>query len=191
MENPLLKYLNKIAPLSEATQSALESVISVKNYPKKAFLVQDGKVNATMYFIQQGCVREFYISTEGVEHSTWFGFENDIVVNLRSFFTQQPSEKAIQTIENSIIYQIAHKDIYTLYDAYPDFERVGRILAEQYLIQLDVAIQLIQTPNAFVRYENLIKNHPNVLQRIPLTMIASYLGVTLETLSRIRNKKSQ
>lgn len=191
MENPLINYLNKISPLNKATRKAIESLVLVKKYPKKTFLLEKGKVNTTLSFIYKGCVREFYINNEGVEYSTWFGFEYDFVVNVRSFFTQQPSAKSIQSIEDSIIYQIAHKDIYALYDLYPDFERVGRILSEQYLIQLDVAIEQIQTPNAFLRYEKLVKDHSNVLQRVPLTMIASYLGITLETLSRIRAKKNQ
>lgn len=190
MENPLIDYLNKISPISEATQKALESLISIKKYPKKTFLVQKDKVNTTLHFIKKGCVREFYTNTEGVEYSTWFGFEHDFVINVRSFFTQQPSAKSIQTIEDSIIYQISHKDIYALYDAYPDFERVGRILVEQYLIQLDHAIEQIQTPNALLRYEKLVKDYSNILQRVPLTMIASYLGITLETLSRIRAKRN-
>lgn len=190
MENPLIHYLNKISPISEATQKALERFISIEKHPKKAFLVQEGKVNTTLYFIQKGCVREFYTNSEGVEYSTWFGFEHDFVINVRSFFTQQPSKKSIQTIEESIVYQITHEDIYTLYNLFPDFERVGRILVEQYLIQLDETIEQIQTPNALLRYEKLVKDHANILQRVPLTMIASHLGITLETLSRIRAKRT-
>lgn len=188
MNNPLLDFLNSISPISEAAQNALNGLISHKKYPKKTYLVQEGKINSTLYFIKSGCVREFYINQDGVEYSTWFGFENDFTINMRSFFTQLPSTKSIQTIEDSLIYQISHGDIYKMYDEYPDFERVGRLLAEQYLIQLDQTIEQIQTPNALNRYEKLIKDHPNILQRVPLTMIASYLGITLETLSRIRSK---
>lgn len=69
MENPLIHYLNKISPISDATQKALERFISIEKHPKKAFLVQEGKVNTTLYFIQKGCVREFYTNSEGVEYS--------------------------------------------------------------------------------------------------------------------------
>ena len=139
-------------------------------------------------FIQKGSFR-FYIDNEGEEKITAFFFNGDFVSNYRSFLTSKPSDHYIEALQDSVIYKINLQELQSLYDKHKNIERLGRLIAEN--LYLTVANRLdsfmFQTPSE--RYKVLIERNSRLLQEIPQYMIASYLGVKPETLSRIRARK--
>jgi CRP-like cAMP-binding protein len=184
-----LSFLSQIHPLSDECLGEVHEVLSLKQYPKKHFLVKQGETVDEVFFITKGCVREFFTDDNTDEICTWFGFEHDIALPTHGFLIQQPSFTSIQAIEDVEAVILKRGDLENLYQKYHELERVGRILAEMYLIQNEENRIILQTYNAKQKYEFLIKKHPETIQRIPLSYIASYLGISLETLSRIRARK--
>lgn len=158
------------------------------SFPKKATLVEPETAASILYFITEGAIREYIINDKGNDISVWFGFENDVAVCLASFISGKPSYTGLQALEDVEAYGIRREALYQLYDSYPEIERIGRLLTERYFIATEVYRRGFHHLSAAKRYAELIANSPQILQRVPLTHIASYLGVSLETLSRIRAK---
>jgi len=154
---------------------------------ESSFLIKEGKICSHIYFLEKGCLRGYY-NLDGKEISHWFAFENSFVTSFFSFITRKPCIENLQTIEDCILWAISYEDLQKLYDKHPDIERMGRIMNERYYVMLEERFVSNHFKEAKERYENLVTNAPHILQRVPLGYIASYLGMTQETLSRIRNK---
>jgi len=184
-----ITYLEGFIPLSSEAKTALLDALQVRQYAKREHIVPLNGVNDVISFIAKGCVREYYLNNQAEEVVVWFGIENDIAVSLPSFIAKQPSHTALQAIEPTNVIQLSRGELYQLYDRFHEIERLGRIIAEHYLMNSDSYIQELQTQNAAERYHNLMAQKPQILQRVPLSMIASFLGISGETLSRIRAKR--
>ncbi|RYU96643.1 Crp/Fnr family transcriptional regulator [Emticicia agri] len=184
-----LEFIQKIHPLSPESIEALMPFLQQKNFAKKDFLVRQGNISDELYFIISGCVREYFEDANADEINTWFGFENAVAVSTYSFFSQKPSLTNIQTLEDTETIVIRHEDIHKLYNQFHEIERLGRLLAEQYLVQIEEMKIILQTLSARQRYEYLLQNKPDFIKRIPLKYLASFLGIKLETLSRVRGQK--
>ena len=150
--------------------------------------MKEGQVCQRLFFLVKGCVRGYHYR-DGREVTSWFGFENDIVTSFRSFIDQHPGHEYIQAIEPASGWSIGRHDLYELYLSHPSIERLGRVTCEQYYIRLEDRYVRSHFKTAGQRYEDLLKTNPHFLQRVPLGYIASYLGISQETLSRIRAKK--
>jgi CRP-like cAMP-binding protein len=137
--------------------------------------------------VQQGCLRGYYL-LDGKEITHWFAFENDFVTSFHSFITQQPAVEDIQLLEGSVLWMISKSALDELFRQYHEVERVVRIAYEKYYIRLEERFINSHFTSAKERYENLLHESPHILERVPLGYIASYLGITQETLSRIRGK---
>ena len=174
-------------PLSKSAVKGMSAVLQKIDLAKGAFLITEGKVCRHIYFLEKGCLRGFY-HQDGKEITYWFGFENNFVTSFFSFITQKPCVEHIQVIEDCALWAISYDDLQKLYNTYPDIERFGRIMNERYYVMLEERFVGNHFKEARERYENLIANAPHIVQRVPLGYIASYLGITQETLSRIRNK---
>ncbi|WP_273211902.1 Crp/Fnr family transcriptional regulator [Runella zeae] len=185
-----ITYLQGFIPLSSEAKMALLDALKVRQYAKREHIVPLNGVSDVISFIAKGCVREYYHNNQTEEVVVWFGIENDIAVSLPSFISQRPSHTAIQAIELTNVVQLSRADLYQLYDQFHEIERLGRIIAEHYLMNSDAYIKELQTQNAAERYHNLMTLKPQILQRVPLSMIASFLGISGETLSRIRAKRA-
>lgn len=154
---------------------------------KNEFLVTEGKVCRHLYFLQQGALRGFY-NLDGKEITHWFGFEEDFVTSFHSFITQQPAVENIQLMEGCVLWAITKERLSKLLEEYHEFERVLRIAYETYYIRLEERFVNAQFKTAAERYSDLLVQAPHILKRAPLGAIASYLGISQETLSRIRSK---
>ena len=183
----LLNHVNQYCRLSDDALTGLDLVLKKHELQKGAFLTSEGKVCSQVYFLEQGCARGFY-TLDGKEITYWFAFENTFVTSLYSFITRKPGAENIQLLEDSILWSVSYPDLQNLYNAYPDIERLGRVIHERYYVMLEERFLSIHFKEARERYETLVKNNPHILQRVPLGYVASYLGITQETLSRIRNK---
>ncbi|WP_448635449.1 Crp/Fnr family transcriptional regulator [Pedobacter panaciterrae] len=156
--------------------------------PAKTILLKEGKVSKTMYFIEKGCLRT-WVNNDGKEITTQFFFENDSVSSIESFRANQPSLYSIESLEPCILQTISQKDFKTVVENTPGIKAVfeehllKRLLQGQKLFYS----YLKNTPQQ--RYKELIENYPHIVQRVPQHYIASYLGITSVSLSRIRNRK--
>ena len=184
-----LQFFQQIHPLKLESIDAILAILSQKNFAKKDFLVKQGDISTELYFVYSGCVREFFEDANANEVSTWFGFENSIAISTYSFFSQKPSLTNIQAIEDLQTIVIKHEDLKRLFDQFHDIERLGRLIVEQYLVQIEEMKVILQTLSARERYEYIITNKPEIVQRISLKYLASFLGIQLETLSRVRSQK--
>ena len=186
MQN-LLTHINNYAPLSSEAQQALEDSFEKIVLSKNEFLLTKGKVCRQLYFLEKGALRGFY-NLEDKEITHWFGFENDFVTSFHSFITGEPAVENIQLLEGCILWRISKEQLTTLFNQYHEIERLVRIAYEKYYIRLEERFVNAQFKTAKELYENLLSQTPHIIERVPLGFIASYLGITQETLSRIRSR---
>jgi len=182
---PLFIYFEKINPLTEEAKLAIEKVSSVITIKKNKDLQPIDHTCRTIYFITRGVARIYYFKDDN-DITESFAFENQIIARVESLFTGKPSKKAIQVLENSEFIGIQSTPLFKLYDQFPDIERLFRKIFESAYVDTVNRIESMQFHTAEERYNALLKEAPNIVQRIPLKHIASYLGITQVTLSRIR-----
>lgn len=183
----LLKHINHYYQLSEEAQYALHGCLTQLMFSKNEYLVMEGKICRHLYFLQDGSLRGFY-NLDGKEITHWFAFENDFVTSFHSFITQQPAVENIQLLEGSILWSISKDNLSQLMNQYHELEKLVRIVYEKYYIRLEERFVNAQFKTATERYQNLLMQTPYLIERVPLGYIASYLGISGETLSRIRSR---
>jgi CRP-like cAMP-binding protein len=184
----LLFHIKQVYHLSDEALQALSESLKRVQYKKNEILLSEGAICRTMYFLEKGCIRGFYL-LDGKEVTHWFAFENDFVSSFSSFITETRSVENIQILEDSVLWGISRDSLYRLYDTFPAIERLGRVACEKYYIRLEERYVNSQFKTATELYKQLLDSNPTFLQRISLGHIASFLGISQETLSRIRSKK--
>jgi CRP-like cAMP-binding protein len=185
-----VSFFDIISPfvkLSPESRSTLLSHMRKEELPKGHVLVPVGGICSSVYYIEKGLTKRFYIK-DGKEVIEEFRCENSFACSMNGYITKKADGRQIELLENSIIWSLPYVKLEELYDKYHDIERLGRYLITQELVEMHRRIQDLQFITAQERYENFVQNHPTLLQRVPLGMISSYLGITQETLSRIRAK---
>lgn len=175
--------------LTPECKSDLKNSCRLLSHDKLSIIVKEGQVADKLYFIINGCVRAFY-NKDGKVITDWFAFEGDFMTSINSFYQGVPSKHHIELLEPTTFLEITRETIFDLIDKHHCFERLGRIAVTKTMLQLQERIVSLQFETAQQKYENLINIRPDIVQRVPLTFIASHLGITLETLSRIRNPKN-
>ena len=185
---PFFDYIAKFIPLTAEEQSILESKVKVRKYLKGQFVVQNGDTCKYENFVLSGCLKTFYIDNDGQEHIVMFAIENWWTGDLGSFITQTPADYNIQCLENSVLAQIYYEDLEQLYIQIPKLERFFRIIIQKALVTSQKRIINNFSLPAKDRYLKFREQYPQIEQRVPQYMIASYLGITKEFLSKIRNQ---
>lgn len=183
----LIRYINTYLTISNDAQQALHNCFEKLVLPKNETLVREGKVCRHLYFLEQGALRGYYL-LDGKEITHWFGFENDFVTSFHSFITEERAVENIQLLEGSVLWSITKENLTSLFNQYHEIERLVRIAYEKYYIRLEERFVNAQFKTAAELYESLLLRTPHILERVPLGMIASYLGISQETLSRIRSR---
>jgi len=184
----LFLILGQLMPLSPDLRDDLSEKVFVRKVKKGEILISEGKICNQLFFIKKGFLRGFHYQN-GKEITAWFGFENDFATAIYSFVSQKVGFENIEVIEDSILYAISHEDLNTIYVKHPEFNYVGRLLTEKYYADLMERTLCMQFQSAKESYDQLVSTHPHILKRASLGHIASYLGISQETLSRIRAKK--
>ena len=182
-------YKNLIPHLREEEWLALEQRLIVQNLRKGQFLTRQGEISRTVSFINKGLVRMFYVS-DGKEVCTGFIPENNYISCYSSFLTQTPSVENIDALEECELINLTFDDMQYLYSTYPVYEIFGRKIAEMLFIFVSNQITRLLALSPEERYLSILKYEPMVIQRVPQYMIASFIGITPEHLSRIRKKMS-
>lgn len=183
----LFEHISDYSPLTEEAKAALAECFEKLEYAKGDILLQEGAVCRHLYFIEKGALRGFY-NLDGKEITHWFGFENDFVTSFHSFITGQATVKTMQLLEYTTLWAIPKEKLLPLFDRFHEIEKLVRIIYERYYIRLEDRFVNSQFKTAAERYENLLADEPHILNRVPLGYVAAYLGITQETLSRIRSR---
>ncbi len=186
--NELLAYFQSFQILSQASQKILLEACSILQIKKNDILQPIGHTCKTIYFIKKGIARIYYYK-DGVDITECFAAENNIIARVESLFSGKPSRKAIQVLEDSEIVAISAIRLFQLYDAFPQIERLFRKIFESAYVDTVNRIESIQFHTAEERYAALLHDMPEIVKRVSLKYIASYLGITQVSLSRIRAKK--
>ncbi|KQM78775.1 hypothetical protein ASE74_12480 [Pedobacter sp. Leaf216] len=182
----LFSVFNAIHPLSEELKSAIIKNSHIAKVDKKTTLLSAGENSNTIYFIVSGGARVYYLDKDGKQTNTWFLFENELLISVYGFFTGQPSFEYIETLEDTTLIVVKREKLDELYLKFMEFNYIGRKLTEYYYIRNEVQANELRMLSAKERYEQLFKRNPQLFQRVSLGHIASYLGISQETLSRIR-----
>lgn len=182
-----LAYLSSIIPVSDSLDKALDIVTKKVSIQKNLSIVNIGNRCQDLFFIEKGLLRGYYL-LDGKEITNWFGSEGEFATCFYAFVAEKPSFENIQVLEDSVLTQVSFTDLQHLYKEFPETERLGRIITETYYIRLEERLLSLQFKTAKERYHHFIKSRPSLLQRTSLGQIASYLGITQETLSRIRSE---
>jgi CRP-like cAMP-binding protein len=187
----LINFIEQIIPVPRQKVEEIARHFQEIQIKKNDFFIQQGKICHNYLFLEQGFIRSYTLDLEGNEVTTEFYSNNQIVFEVGSFFQKTPSKESYQALEDSYGWYIDFEQLQTLFHSIPEFREFGRmILVKGFISFKQRALSLINE-SAEQRYETLIKSRPEIFQRAPLKNIASYLGITDTSLSRIRRELAQ
>jgi len=187
MYDKLKKYCSQTVQLLETELDLIDKYFEEKTLKKKEFLLQDNKICNFIAFIADGTIRHFHIK-DGVEKTCDISFDNSWVTDFQSFTYDTIGKMNLQAMENTTVFLIRKQNLFKLYQECSKYETFGRMMAEQVAIRAtDIAMSL-SSDKPEERFQNLLKKQPDLFQRVPQKYIANFLGVSPESLSRIRNR---
>lgn len=181
----LTQHIASILPLSKDLEQAIKKVSKTVELDKGRNILEKDERCSHLYFTESGLLRGYYFD-ESKEITHWFAQQGEFATGFYSFISKEPSFEYIQALEDCTLTKISYADLQKLYAAFPETERLGRIITENYYLKLEERLLSLQFKTARERYNNLLERNPKLLQRVALGQIATYLGITQETLSRIR-----
>jgi len=181
------KYLQQFPHYTPSAYENAYPLLSEKTIEPGDFLLHQGKVSRNIAFIEKGLLRQYYLK-EGIEVTNCFCRENTITTSYKSLITQQESDTAIQAVEESKLIILSYDSLQKLFNKDLFWQQVGRLAAENEFITSESHNRFLRDLSATDRYLHILNNDKELLQRVPLNHLATYLQVAPETLSRIRNK---
>lgn len=184
----LISFLKNKSIQDEKLIEHICSFFTLNSVKSKMILVDYDQVANEYYFINKGCIRIFMLNKDGQESSRYFAFEGSFVAALPSFIDQKPAEEFMQTIEKCELLKISRTDFYHLVETIPEFARIYTEILELGFIVAQKRIYGFQGFDALEKVQWIIKNQPQLLLRVSNKMVASYLGISPSTLSRIKAK---
>lgn len=179
------RAIEPLIPLSPEGQLALAGIAERLELPKNHQLIGQDTVGQRIYFIESGLARTYYYKN-GKDVTDWLSAEGDFVGSIVSFLSRRPDRRIVELLEPARLWAFPYAKLEILYERHHEIERLGRLLISQGMIQLQQRFDDLHFSTASARYQTLMRTNPTFIQRVPLGMIASYLGITPETLSRIR-----
>lgn len=183
-------YLKQFPHYSDEIFEELQPKLSIIELKTHEYFLKEGQTCKTLAFIEKGLVRIHYLN-DGKEITKCFCRENNITCSYSSMITQTPSECAIQAIEDTRLITLSYSTLQELYQKSLFWQQIGRLAGEREFVVEEKHNQSLRNLSALDRYKHILINDSELLQRVPLNHLASYIQVTPETLSRIRNKISQ
>ena len=186
--NELKEIINSYYTISEQAFQEIEKLASFVHLPKKTIVFEPNKYEDKFYFIAKGSARVYVIDENGNEISYILFFEKDYLISFEGYLNKKHSYEFIELLEDCILYEFQTEELKNLYQLNNEVANLGRVLAEKFAYDTEQRFIDRLSLSATSRYLKLIENNPEILQRIPLKYIASYLGITQVSLSRIRAK---
>lgn len=187
MYEKLKTYCKTKVPLTNKEAILIDTYFEVKHLNKKEFLLQDGKVCNFIGFIAEGTIRHFHVK-DGNEKTCDISFENSWVTDFQSFTYNTLSIMNLQAMEETSVFFIRKENLARLYKECNKYETFGRLMAEQVAQRATEIAMSLSSDKPEERFQNLIKKQPDLFQRIPQKFIANFLGISPESLSRIRSR---
>ncbi|WP_261990176.1 Crp/Fnr family transcriptional regulator [Hymenobacter sp. BT188] len=193
MESPaayqlLRTHLQARVSLADNDFSVFQQYLRPLTLGKRQHLLQAGEPCTHLAFVVQGCLRSYSLNAQGQEHTLQFAPEDWWVSDMYSLLTQQPSTMNIDALEDSQVLLLAQADMETIYARFPIFERYFRLLMQSRFVALQERVNASLSQTASEKYQHFLRKYPGIAQRVPQHFIASYLGVTPESLSRLRRQ---
>lgn len=183
-------FLLELVPFTSDELRDILTYFEKETVSKNKILVQQGNTCHYLYYVEQGMARSYYLNENGKEITQWFFGVGKFLTSVDSFFQQNTSLYYLETLEDSVLYRISKTDIDMLFQTYPKMEKLGRLVAIEMLTKVVNKLNAIQFQTAKERYDYMLTEFPDIAHQVSLGYIASYLGMTQETLSRIRKQNT-
>ena len=184
----VIEMMTSLYPVSDDTIQLLKDNVTLCHFPKKYQLIKENTFCKSAYFIEKGMTRSFWL-VNGEEITTSFSCEGGIVFSMDELYYNKMSEEFVETLEDVVAYKIALSDLIRLFQTNIELANWGRIIHQNEYRRLHRSHKDRLTLSAKERYEEFMQQFPQICQRVQLGYIASYLGITLPTLSRLRSRK--
>lgn len=181
------RYAEQRVNLEEHVWKDFKKILTTKTLKRKEHFLRQGEVCKQIGFIVKGYLRVYFL-VDGEDITKDFNFENSFTGSYASFNMQEPSRFNVVAMEDVTLYTFTRDPLFTLYDKHPAIQKVGRLSIEHMYVRKELRENSFLLDTAEQRYEGLLKQYPGISNRVPLKYMASYLGITAETLSRIRGK---
>jgi len=187
MHEKLLKHFFNIQPLLDKEIEAIDETMTIQDLKKGTVLLKEGQTSAKAYFVLEGIIRQYYL-IDGEEKTTDFFVDEQWVVSLNTINLNSPSKQYLECCTDCSVLMGDSEKGEDLYKKYPNLETLSRKLMTNVFLEQQNKLEAFTINTPIVRYQNLIAARPDLIQRIPQYQIASYIGVTPESLSRIRKR---
>ena len=189
MPSALITHIKKFVPLTADEEEIVNAHVRVLNIKKKAWLLTEGQICRSNFFVETGCLRMYYITDKGTEQITQFALENWWLADYMGLIMQKPSPFFIQAIEDVQVVALDHHKQEELLQRVPKMERYFRLMMQRAYAAMQMRVKYLHDFSKEEAYLQFTGLFPGFVQRIPQYMLASYLGLTPEYLSEIRKKK--
>lgn len=176
--------------LSNEMKERLTTITQIKTFPKNHIILKEGETANYACFVLNGLARAYYV-IDGKTITSRFMAEDFMITSWISFYTRKPGYEYIEMLEESTMACIHYNDVEALYRDLPDFNIVGRKLISYFFFLAEQRTYMLRKHTAEEKYHSFLEQHPDLLQRVPLKYIATYLGMSEETLSRVRGKAAR
>lgn len=186
---PLINYFNNLIPLNDEETELVTSYFKPRLFRKRQYVLQEGDICNQFNFVVRGCLRMYKVDEKGNTHIIQFASENWWMIDIGSFHGRKPSELNIDALEDTMVLQISYNNLIALYTQVAKFDRIFRVLIENSYVTLQNRLLQNISSTAEDRYNSFIEVYPHLSNRLPQTQIASFLGITPEFLSRLRNRR--
>lgn len=187
MQN-LIRKLNSYTKLSESSELLIKERFVYKVISKGTILIKEGQTARQFYWLVKGTMRG-RIAPKGELITTWFATENMFCSSMASYISQRPSNESIECLEDCEVYSLTRHEVLKLFKLTPEMSSIVRKMAEEAFVHTLTRTHQFQYLSAKERYDSFISTYPQLLQKIPLGMIATYIGITQQSLSRIRKQR--
>jgi len=188
MSQLLIANIERFITLTDEEKYMILSIMQSKKIRKRQYLIQEGDTSRHSAFVLKGCMRSYFVDTNGFEHILQFAIEDWWITDLMSTITGKPARLNVDALEDTEVLLLPREDQLELFEKCPKFEKYFRIITENGMISSQQRLLDNLSLPAIDRYNNFVQKYPLFAQRIPQTQIAAYLGITPEFLSKIRNQ---
>lgn len=183
-----IQHITNYVSLTETDAAFVTQYSKLLSFKKKEYLLKEGQVCKSLYFIEKGCLRLYFVNNKGIEQTTQFAIENWWIADYMSYTNQSSSPFYIQAVESSVICSVEHADQEALIKMVPAMEKYFRLMLQKAFAASQLRIKYLYELSREEGYHHFINAYPDFVQRIPQYMLASYLGFTPEYLSELRKK---
>ena len=188
-EADLLETLSLIVPLPANLQERIKSELIIEEFTRKHLLLRPGETARRFYFIRRGFLRSYFIDRQGKERTNWFMGKGEMILSNYSFLTQKPSYGYIEVLQAAQLQSLTWHQLNAYYAEFKEGNLIGRIINQNQLLQSEEYAFLLRNSSISERHEILKNRYPDIEQLVSQYHIASFLGISRETLSRLRRKE--